>query len=351
MKIDIEMTEVQKWFGIIFLGLFFNVSSGWVVSVEAQTEELTVAVLPLAVTGQETGLITELMSTIKRKLTDKPDTLGEEFSLLLTQELSATHGVSLVDRAELEKGLAELELGDSGLVDASTAAKIGHIIGAKVIVTGRMFQVQTNTMVVTKIIGVETSRVFSQTVTIPKRGSMSEAATLLAIKIAEDLRGNGSHMVAKYEPQQSPMEKLKGLVKGYDSQQFPVVSIRIDEMSMNKRVLDPAAETELGFLMQGAGFTLVDAVSTTTPPDVEIEGEAFSEFGLRKGNLVSSKGRVEVKAIERKTGKILVVDRAVVVAVDLSPEIAGKKALQNATAELSERVVRALLKNLKTKTH
>jgi len=351
MKNKFDWKKFNKGFLIILLGINFHISSGWIHSVEAQTDELTVAVLPMAVTGQETGLITELMSTIKRKLTDKPDTMGEEFSLLLTQELSATHGIPLVDRAELDKGLAELELGDSGLVDVSTAAKIGNIIGAKVIVTGRMFQVQANTMVVTKIIGVETSRVFSQTVTIPKRGSMGEAATLLAIKIVEDLRGNGPHLVAKNELQQSPMEKLQGMVKDYDAKQFPVVSIHIDEMSMNKKVLDPAAETELGFLMQGAGFTLVDHVSTTTPPDVEIEGEAFSEFGLRKGNLVSSKGRVEVKAIERKTGKILVIDRAVVVAVDLSPEIAGKKALQNATAQLSERVVRALLKNIKTKTH
>ena len=121
-------------------------------------------------------------------------------------------------------------------------------------------------------------------------------------------------------------------------------------MSMDQKVLDPAAETELGFIMQGLGFQLVDPVSTVTPPDVQIEGEAFSEFGLRKGNLVSSKGRVEVKVIERLTGRILVVDREVVVAVDLSPEIAGKKAIQNAMAQLSERLVPALLKNLKTKT-
>ena len=342
--------KFNRIYWIILLVAMLSLVPNWILSANAQTDELTTAVLPLAVTGQETGLIKELMSTIKRNYKNKPDTLGEEFALLLTEQLSATFGIPLVERAELDKVLSEIELGQSGLVDSSTAGKIGKITGAKVIVTGRIFQVQSNIVIVTKIIGVETSRVFAQTVTIPKRGSVQEAATLLAVKIAEKLTSKGSTLVAKAENKLSAVEKLQGLIQNYDKEDFPVVSIRIDEMSMDQKVLDPAAETELGFIMQGVGFQLVDPVSTVTPPDVQIEGEAFSEFGLRKGNLVSSKGRVEVKVIERLTGRILVVDREVVVAVDLSPEIAGKKAIQNAMAQLSERLVPALLKNLKTKT-
>ena len=342
--------KFNRFFWIILLVAMLSLVPNWILSAYAQNDELTTAVLPLAVTGQETGLIKELMSTIKRNYKNKPDTLGEEFALLLTEQLSATFGIPLVERAELDKVLSEIELGQSGLVDSSTAGKIGKITGAKVIVTGRIFQVQSNIVIVTKIIGVETSRVFAQTVTISKRGSVQEAATLLAVKIAEKLTSKGSTLVAKAENKLSAIEKLKVLIQNYATEDFPVVSIRIDEMSMDQKVLDPAAETELGFIMQGLGFQLVDPISTVTPPDVQIEGEAFSEFGLRKGNLVSSKGRVEVKVIERLTGRILVVDREVVVAVDLSPEIAGKKAIQNAMAQLSERLVPALLKNLKTKT-
>lgn len=335
---------------VVLLVALFGLLPSLNSTADAQSEELTTAVLPLAVTGQETGLIKELMSTIKGKYKEKPDTMGAEFALLLMQELSATYGIALVERTELDKVLSEVELGESGLVDPTTAAKIGHITGAKVIVTGRMFQVQSNMVVVTKTIGVETSRVFAQTVTILKRGSVVEAATLLAAKIAGDLTSKGSTLVAKVENKKTSIEKLQGLLKNYDSNDFPVVSIQIAEMSMNKEVLDPAAQTELEFIMQGVGFELVESGAAATPPDVDIVGEAFSEFGLRRGNLVSSKGRVEVKAIERQTGKILAVDRAVVVAVDLSPEIAGKKALQNATAQISERFVPTLLKKMKTKT-
>jgi Curli production assembly/transport component CsgG len=322
----------------------------WNAPAVAQEAELTTAVLPFAVKGQDTNLIKELMSRVKNRSQDKPDTLGEEFALLLTQELSETYGIPLVERTEMDSALSEVALGESGIVDPSTAAKIGHITGAKVIVTGRMFQVQSQMVIVAKIIGVETSRVFAHTVSIPRKGSVQDAAGQLALKIAEKLTAKGSTLVAKAENKQSSIEKLQGLLKNYNAEDFPVVSIDIDEMNMDKEVLDPAAQTELRFIMQGVGFELVDLDSTTKLPDVQIKGEAFSEFGLRRGNLVSSKGRVEVTVIERATGRILASDREVVVAVDLSPTIAGKKALQNATAQLSERLVPALLKRMKTKT-
>ena len=61
-----------------------------------------------------------------------------------------------------------------------------------------------------------------------------------------------------------------------------------------------------------------------------VTGEAFSEFAGRHGDLVSVKARVEVKAVDRKTGKVLAVDRQTAVAVDLAEQVAGKTALQEA---------------------
>jgi hypothetical protein len=78
--------------------------------------------------------------------------------------------------------------------------------------------------------------------------------------------------------------------------------------------------------------------------DVLIEGEGFSEFGLRRGNLVSVKARVEIKAIDRKSGEVLAIDRETAVEVDLTEQIAGKKALQNAAARIAERLLPKLVK-------
>ena len=73
-----------------------------------------------------------------------------------------------------------------------------------------------------------------------------------------------------------------------------------------------------------------------------LTGEAFSEFGIRKGDLVSSKGSVELKAIHRQAGRVLLVSREVSVAVDIAPETAGKAALARSAAKLAEQLVPVL---------
>jgi hypothetical protein len=72
--------------------------------------------------------------------------------------------------------------------------------------------------------------------------------------------------------------------------------------------------------------------------DVEITGEAFSALGVRRGNLISCKARIELKAQSKTDGKILAVDRETNVAVDIAEQTAAKTALQNAAAELAARL-------------
>jgi hypothetical protein len=77
---------------------------------------------------------------------------------------------------------------------------------------------------------------------------------------------------------------------------------------------------------------------------VEITGEAFSAIGLRKGNLVSCKSRVEVKVHDVSARKLITVERETSVAVDVAEQPAAKTALQNAAAELAERLLPKLVK-------
>lgn len=264
------------------------------------------------------------------------DSLGQEFSLLLNAYMSASNRLAFVERGEVDRAIDELALGVSGTVDPATAAQIGYLTGAQVLVTGRIFPVQKDLFIVGKIIGVETGRVYGETAKIPLRGDIDEAAQVLAQKVADSIESNGSTLVAKVVAKEDVVATLKPLLKGKD---LPTVSVSIEEESIGRDLVDPAAQSELLFILHQLGFTIIDPAESNVRADVEISGEAFSEFGMRNGSLVSSKGRVEVKAVNVSTGEVVSVGRHVAVAVDLSREIAGKAAISKATVEIARTLV------------
>ncbi|MEW6303292.1 MAG: CsgG/HfaB family protein [Verrucomicrobiota bacterium] len=261
--------------------------------------------------------------------------LGPKAATLVNAYLSAEGNLITVERAELEKALGEQELGLSGTVSPETAAKVGNLTGAKVLVTGRIFKVDKETMMVAKIIGTETSRVYGEVVKGAGAAGIDGMAGEMAKKIAKVVEQKGETLVAKVETRDQKVERLKKSLKG---DKRPVVFVKITEMHFGARTIDPAAETEMSYYLKESGFALVDA-NATLKPELEFIGEAFSEYGMRKGNLVSCRARVELKVIEKATGKLLVVDRQTSVGVDLSEQTAAKTALQSAAAELALRVI------------
>jgi hypothetical protein len=265
--------------------------------------------------------------------------LGPKVASLLNANLSAEPQIITVERADLEKVLGEQELGLSGTVSPETAAKVGYLTGAKVLITGRVFKADKELVIVAKIIGTETSRVYGELVKGPAASSITDLSGDLAKKIAATVSGKGGTLVANVESREDRIARLK---KSLKEGKLPAVSVRIGERHFGQPVIDPAAETELGLILKECGFTLVDDKSKEKA-DVEITGDAFSAYGMRKGNLISCKARVELKA-QKRTGEILAMDRQTSVAVDMAEQTAAKTALQRAAAELAERLVPALLK-------
>ena len=260
--------------------------------------------------------------------------LGPKVATLINANLSAEPKIITVERAELEKILGEQELGLSGTVSTESAAKVGQLTGAKVLVTGRVFKVDKELFIVVKIIGTETSRVYGEMVKGGPSDSISDLSAELAKKIGTIVSDKGATLVAKVETREERIDKIKSALKG---KSLPTVSVKIGERHFGQPVIDPAAETELGKILQECGFKLVDG-SSTNKPDVEITGDAFSAYGMRKGNLISCRSRVELKAL-RRSGDLLAVDRQTSVAVDIAEQTAAKTALQNAAAELAERLL------------
>jgi len=96
-------------------------------------------------------------------------------------------------------------------------------------------------------------------------------------------------------------------------------------------------------MLQQLGFEVIEPKDSNKQPDVQIQGEAFSEFAGRRGNLISCRGRIEIKVTQTATGKLLLADRQNDVAVDLAENIAGKRTLENAALKLLDRIVPKLV--------
>jgi hypothetical protein len=270
---------------------------------------------------------------------DSVKDLGPKIATLINANLSAEPNVITVERAELEKALGEQELGLSGTVSPDTAAKVGNLTGAKVLVTGRAFKVENELVVVAKIIGTETSRVFGEMVKGTGSTPITDLSADLAKKIAKTVSAKGDALVAKVVTRE---ERIAKIIKSLPGDKRPAVSVKIGERHFGRPVIDPAAETELALILQKAGFTVVDEKSEQKA-DIAITGDAFSAFGLRKGNLVSCKSRIELKARDKKTGKILAVDRQTSVGVDIAEQAAAKAALENASGEIAQRILPRLV--------
>jgi hypothetical protein len=265
--------------------------------------------------------------------------LGPKVGTLVNAALSAEPQLITVERTELEKVLGEQELGLSGTVSPDTAAKVGHLTGAKVLVTGRVFRADKELIIVAKIIGTETSRVYGELVKGGAATPITDLSAELAKQLAATINQKGETLVAKVE---SPEERLARLKRSVGSAKLPTISVKIGERHFGQPVIDPAAQTELSVILKECGFTLVDEKSKE-PADIDITGDAFSAYGLRKGNLISCRGRIEIK-VQKRTGELVTVDRQTSVAVDVAEQTAAKDALEKAAWDIAERLVPKLTK-------
>ncbi|AHF91134.1 curli assembly protein CsgG [Opitutaceae bacterium TAV5] len=283
------------------------------------------------------------MAVFDFQTTDRSlDKKGAEVATLLNAHLSMSPDVFLVERQEVEKILGEQELGLSGTVTPDSVAKVGALVGAKVLVTGRLFESGGKVYAVAKIMSAETGRVYGEMATAKNFDDIETAVTALSEKIVKVTTARADTLLAKVETPEARLERYKKLLGAADPAKLPSVYVTIAEQHLARPVIDPAVQTELMLVLRQIGFTVLSADEAAKRSDaVTITGEAFSELGMRRGNLVSCRSRVEI-TVKDGSGKLLLADRQMDVAIDIAEHIAGKKALENAALKLLDRILPAL---------
>lgn len=285
--------------------------------------------------------------------------LGEEITDLIMVHLTQNPNLRLVERERLKKVLSEMGLGLTGVVDEDQAVQIGKVVGAKILVTGRVFVTDEELIMVARIIGTETSRVYAESATGSTSGNLTQTTQVLAKKIQATILKKGPDLVAKRSETEDRIEKIRTKIA---NKQLPKVVATIQEQHIGESSIDPAAETELIYFLKECGFEVLEReeilnkwareyledTGTKIPrgikADVIIVGEAFSEFGTRRDELVSCKARVEMRAVDKRSGRILAIAREGAVAVDLSSRIAGKEAIVKAAQNLMGEFIPKLVK-------
>ncbi len=260
--------------------------------------------------------------------------IGQNVADVLFAALVANPHLYLVDRQELDKLLSEAELSLSGAVNAGQAIQIGQLTGARILVTGSVFKAGSNVYVVAKVIGTETSKVLGQSV----KGA--EAPEVLAERLGNQLNTliseKASTLVARAP---KPEERLAALKQKLGDKKLPTTWVNIRETHISRPAVDPAAETEfIRFYRAMDGMVLDKDRADPAEAEYRIVGEGFSEFAARIRNLVSVKARLEVKVLN-KQGEVVAIDRQTTVKVDLNEMGAGKAALQEAAAQIAERLL------------
>lgn len=260
---------------------------------------------------------------------------GAMVSDLLFTTLTENPTICLVERGNLKKILEEMELNASGVVGMNNAVKIGQMSGAKIIITGSIFKMRNNTYLVAKIIGTETTKVLGFSVKGPE--SIDVLTEKLGKGVSDRITKNAKSLMPVIKDTKDIVTELK---KQLEKQKKYKIYINITEQSLTEKTIDPAAQTELQMISKEVGFEVTENRNNA---DVIISGEAFSQFATRRGNLISVAARVELKATDQKEN-IIAVGAQSEMAVGLSEAVMGKKAIQEATAKLAERILPKLIK-------
>jgi TolB-like protein len=283
--------------------------------------------------------------------------LADNMTTVVSDRLSASDNLIVVERRQIDKVMKELELNLTGLVDADKRVKAGKLLGARFLLSGSGFKMGDEIYVETKVIDAETGQIKGLVERLPKATPNDQVLMKVCEALAEKLPKKIDELAPPRKSEVSPTDAIKAKIGNRNVQWL--VATR-EEHRGPPMPVDPAVQTELEHLLAGAGQTVkalgkdaakaviegkdkIEQVGRNEQVDYIITAEGVSEFGARlNSDLVSCVGRVEMHIFDAHTGQVLASGDAEGRATDLAEQLASKQALKKATQRLLLQLVQKL---------
>jgi len=115
----------------------------------------------------------------------------KELGILVAAELASylkkDHRFDLVERERLDKVIGELQLGQTGLLDENTAAKVGKMVQAQALVVGTVSEAGADFLVNARLVGTENGMVLASVKeNIPVAGMVALSSEAVVLRTKSD---------------------------------------------------------------------------------------------------------------------------------------------------------------------
>jgi len=274
----------------------------------------------------------------------------------LNTMLAAMPQVTVVNRGQIKKVAEEHQIALGGLVETSSAVRLGKFLSAQYIVVGRASKIGQTLYLVVKIVDVETTEQTTVSAKASTEDGFGAVLERLGGPLAQDVR---RLQRPRTEPRDTALAELRGAARPLAGK---VLLVSVEETHVGRPLRDPAAQMAISARLRSLGLKVIvpaqpvagwkeSLVQTGKYGEQKVgfllEGEGTSAFAAQLQGLTSCRARVELRLIAVPGRTVTATDRGVAAGVDLVEALAAKTALEEAGTQACDAVVRRVASEIK----
>lgn len=183
----------------LVLFLLLAVVSAWPVSAKELDSKLEATARKLTEAAAARKMSTPTLAVFPFQADEKLSKKKVNFAVseILTKNFLKLGKFTVIERAQLEEVMKEQKLGASGAVDSKTAAEIGKLAGAKLLVLGNVIQMGNSYQLTAKLVDAQTGEMIASEITEVPVTTFDEDANRYLVLVPEyetiGIYGLGAH--------------------------------------------------------------------------------------------------------------------------------------------------------------